>query len=371
MFCFNWSFLRLQYLPPEFEQTVSDLKNKKIPLEDANGQQWEVTLSKLGERFAFRQGWNKFSSDHRLQIGDTLTFHYIKGSHFTIWIYDRTGCEKLKFLKKRNHRGRAERNGVNSTVNECPVNNKGPSEVGVVEDGADGIVMNSENGFRKSQLVAKQDCDEDPFLMADRDLGDKKGEEVWPLFDLSCFEMLHGNSATGKSDKNSMGYDTNTCPVHVSPIKTILVEKDSVGEASNVKMVDKDNDLFKVNDKVPVFNDISSSNSRISAQPGEWLLFRTVIFLPDLSVLIVCFISYDLAYSLFIAFHIFLESKSEEYCVTTSQKQLASFTNSTPTDCTKITKGLEVSTVPVTAESPHGQLGKCSLSLYFIAFLLE
>ncbi|XP_057840180.1 B3 domain-containing protein Os01g0905400 [Cryptomeria japonica] len=50
----------------------------------------------------FRQGWEKFVHQYRIELGDFLVFKYIGWSYFKVKIFGRSGCEKnLTILPER------------------------------------------------------------------------------------------------------------------------------------------------------------------------------------------------------------------------------------------------------------------------------
>ncbi|KAB2633236.1 B3 domain-containing protein [Pyrus ussuriensis x Pyrus communis] len=95
---------KVLFLPPKFAPTVSALVNKKAVLEDSRGRQWKVTISRVDGSLAFQQGWNAFALDNDLQVGEFLIFNYVTDSHFDVMIYDKSGCEKLKFSEAMNQK---------------------------------------------------------------------------------------------------------------------------------------------------------------------------------------------------------------------------------------------------------------------------
>ncbi|XP_059657283.1 B3 domain-containing protein Os01g0905400-like [Cornus florida] len=97
-------FSKVMFLPPKFARTVSALVGQKTHLEDAIGRRWIVTVSKINGSIAFQKGWHGFSLDHDLEVGDFLVFNYIKGSHFVVQIYGKTGCHKPVFSEKSHGR---------------------------------------------------------------------------------------------------------------------------------------------------------------------------------------------------------------------------------------------------------------------------
>ncbi|XP_047333543.1 uncharacterized protein LOC124937075 [Impatiens glandulifera] len=75
---------------------------EKIQLEDITKKIWTVTISEVEGSLAFENGWDYFSNDHNLEIGDLLVFEWVKSSHFSVQIYDRTGCPRFKFSMNNN-----------------------------------------------------------------------------------------------------------------------------------------------------------------------------------------------------------------------------------------------------------------------------
>ncbi|XAR67934.1 hypothetical protein NMG60_11002876 [Bertholletia excelsa] len=112
----------LLYLPPKFAQTVLDLIDKEMPLEDETGRRWTVTISKCNGSLAFQQGWLAFSRDHCLEIGDFVVFHYIVGSHFVVRIHAKSAFE-IKFSEE-NGRGRKR-----TRTGRSPISVAGPSRL--------------------------------------------------------------------------------------------------------------------------------------------------------------------------------------------------------------------------------------------------
>ncbi|XP_038894886.1 B3 domain-containing protein Os01g0905400-like [Benincasa hispida] len=116
---FGDRFSEVLYFPPMFAATLSRLVDKKVVLEDSLGQQWKVTVSNCEGSLAFQEGWNTFSLDHSLEIGDFLIFNHVMDLHFDVSIYTKTGCEKIEFAKKSKMRKRTRSAGpVIETTNE-------------------------------------------------------------------------------------------------------------------------------------------------------------------------------------------------------------------------------------------------------------
>ncbi|KAK4734388.1 hypothetical protein R3W88_008649 [Solanum pinnatisectum] len=55
-----------------FARLISHLKDQETELEDSTGQRWKVGISNHNGSLAIRQGWQTFSSEHGLKMGDFL-----------------------------------------------------------------------------------------------------------------------------------------------------------------------------------------------------------------------------------------------------------------------------------------------------------
>ncbi|XP_030967780.1 B3 domain-containing protein LOC_Os12g40090-like [Quercus lobata] len=220
-------FAQVLYFPPKFAAMVPALVNQKTFLEDSSGQQWLVTISKVDGSLAFQQGWNSFSLDHGLEIGDFLVFNYV-GSHFVVSIYTKSGCEKLDFPWNSNPKKRA-RASCNSTakrsqwhtIDEDSMNKQGTSTSAVhmsdeeispsqyKTNDLEEILEVPENPsdhmdtIERPKPMPESEYFEDTYYMINRDLGDKQGDDI--MFDLSGFEM--GNNSGADGTKNTAAKD--------------------------------------------------------------------------------------------------------------------------------------------------------------------
>ncbi|XP_073281939.1 uncharacterized protein [Primulina huaijiensis] len=95
----NEEYSKILYLPPAFAREVEHLLDQETYLENSSGQRWAVIVSKVDDSLAFHWGWNEFFTQHSLMVGHFLEFHYIKGSHFLVRVYGRSGCERINFNK--------------------------------------------------------------------------------------------------------------------------------------------------------------------------------------------------------------------------------------------------------------------------------
>lgn len=113
-------FLFLQYLPPQFVPTVSELIGQETELEDASRIRWKVRLSKHDGVVAFRQGWHDFFLEHGIEAGDFVTFHYVKQSHFIVEIFGHNGCRKLNSSEEQDNQKKRKRTCRNfSASGQC------------------------------------------------------------------------------------------------------------------------------------------------------------------------------------------------------------------------------------------------------------
>lgn len=228
----------LQYFPPKFAAMVPALVNLKTFLEDSSGQQWLVTISKVDGSLAFQQGWNSFSLDHGLEIGDFLVFNYV-GSHFVVSIYNKSGCEKLDFPWNNNPKKRARANSNSTakrsqrhTFDEDLMNIQGTSTSAVPVSDAEispsqcktndleeilevpenpsdhkDTIEKNPTGHRdtieRPKPMPESEYFEDTYYMINRDVGGKQGDDI--MFDLSSFEM--GNSSGADGTKNTAAKD--------------------------------------------------------------------------------------------------------------------------------------------------------------------
>ncbi|XP_073136176.1 uncharacterized protein [Henckelia pumila] len=90
----NEEYSQILYLPPAFARKVEYLVDRETYLENSGGKRWAVKISKVDGSLAFQKGWNEFFTQQPLIVGHFLEFHYIKGSHFLVRVYGRSGCER-------------------------------------------------------------------------------------------------------------------------------------------------------------------------------------------------------------------------------------------------------------------------------------
>lgn len=108
----------LQPLPPEFARRVTHLENHETRIEDSDGEQWPVTLSKVEGSLAFQKGWGQFYSDHGLKAGQVLFFNYTERKHFTVCIFSTSACERTNFTYEMSRRSKKRRRDIGTASEE-------------------------------------------------------------------------------------------------------------------------------------------------------------------------------------------------------------------------------------------------------------
>ncbi|KAK2976312.1 hypothetical protein RJ640_003028 [Escallonia rubra] len=75
--------------------------SRSVSLMGSSGNTWEVNLMKNNESLFFNKGWSSFVKDHFAELWDFIVFKYDGNSHFTVKLFDKSGCEKeTAFLAK-------------------------------------------------------------------------------------------------------------------------------------------------------------------------------------------------------------------------------------------------------------------------------
>ncbi|MCD9558710.1 hypothetical protein HAX54_016244 [Datura stramonium] len=96
-------YLEVLVFPPMFARSVSHLIDQETYLEDTCGQRWRVTVCIHNGSLAIRQGWPEFLSEHGVDVGNFLVFHYVPADkHFIVQIYGISACEKINFCSAIN-----------------------------------------------------------------------------------------------------------------------------------------------------------------------------------------------------------------------------------------------------------------------------
>lgn len=208
-------------MPPSFVRKVRNVIGQPSYLEDSTGQQWPITISILNGYVAIQEGWHKFAQDHLLEVGDFLTFFYIKGSHFVVQIYGKSGFEKLKFKRRRGRpRKRSseeEEIGVldepirplnihsgGKTGSSTPVASESEFQHGQSTPKAP-TASNSCSDFGKRQSFPTTISKDESVLMLTTNARYNQGEDRTYLHDLSSFEMGRNEFNPDKAKQSSLG----------------------------------------------------------------------------------------------------------------------------------------------------------------------
>ncbi|XP_016504691.1 uncharacterized protein LOC107822650 isoform X2 [Nicotiana tabacum] len=224
------SFHKILYFPPMFAQSVSHLTDRETYLEDSSGQRWRVTICNHEGSLAIRQGWPKFSSEHGLNLGDFLVFYYVvEVQYFIVQIYDKSGCQKIKFYsdsgkgkrKTRTYPEATSQVKLLQTTDINPANKR--SKISAVSESKKvpckthikKFATNIDADTGKGQLVYPAVYVDESFCMIDRDAQYHQGDDRLCLH-LSSFEMpaskplAEGTSSLLKADGgNSIHVETN------------------------------------------------------------------------------------------------------------------------------------------------------------------
>ncbi|XP_055826821.1 B3 domain-containing protein Os01g0905400-like [Solanum dulcamara] len=195
-------FLQVLYFPPKFARSVSHLTDQETYLEDSNGQRWRVTVCNHNGSLSIRQGWPKFSSDHGLDVGDFLVFHYVPGQHFIVQIFGTSGCEKMKSCSDiGNGRKRArtypeatipaelfQTTDINSIKKKSKTSAESESEKVAYKPSIANFATNIDADTGKGQSVHSAIDVDESFCMIDRSSQYDQGDDRLCLH-LSSFEM--------------------------------------------------------------------------------------------------------------------------------------------------------------------------------------
>lgn len=217
----------MQELPPKVAHVVL-LSDQKTFLEDSLGLRWEVEISSVNGSLSFQQGWNAFALDHDLQVGNFLVFNYIPGSHFTVKIYDNSGCE-LKFFETLhpNKRKRDHTDGRCHAIVKSSMSKSG-SDTCAGSDAEISKHLNEVNGMKKpliitenasnhddnnerSKRMCKTEFSEEMSYMMNREYGDKQGGNRAHILDLFSLELFK------KAPPSDKDLSTNVTSGHPFP----------------------------------------------------------------------------------------------------------------------------------------------------------
>ncbi|KAF3342077.1 B3 domain-containing protein [Carex littledalei] len=111
-------FTQFLYIPPAFAQTMTDLLDKNILLEDSSGARWSVRVCMKRRCLAFGHGWCRFVLDHSIDVGEFLVFRKVSKSIFVVQIFSISGCERLSVYetKKRSRNKRKRMQTKNDRI---------------------------------------------------------------------------------------------------------------------------------------------------------------------------------------------------------------------------------------------------------------
>ncbi|KAG0613682.1 hypothetical protein M758_6G121500 [Ceratodon purpureus] len=114
------------HIPSSFVKSHSKKLGTSVTLEGPSTNRWTVAVEGSFSKCAINLGlgWVNFVKDHHLQPGDQLSFTLLGESHFSVEIYDETGCQKLGALDATNPlKPEVDSNGTtqeaNITFPEC------------------------------------------------------------------------------------------------------------------------------------------------------------------------------------------------------------------------------------------------------------
>nr|XP_011464210.1 PREDICTED: uncharacterized protein LOC101297645 isoform X3 [Fragaria vesca subsp. vesca] len=195
-------FSKFMELPPKVARIVL-LSDRKTFLEDLTRQRWNVAISTVNGSLAFQQGWNAFALDHDLQVGDFLVFNYVVGSHFTVKIYDNSGCELNLFETIHQHninrdqchtfvKSTASKSGLvtfagpDAEISKCLNELNGMNKPLIITEYA----STHDDDNERSKGKRKAEFAEDMSCMMKRDYGNQPEENRAHILDLSSVESF-------------------------------------------------------------------------------------------------------------------------------------------------------------------------------------
>ncbi|XP_057535866.1 uncharacterized protein LOC130813947 isoform X2 [Amaranthus tricolor] len=228
-------FSDVLYVPPRFAKTITEMEGERTYLEDSTGQKWKVNLSKVNGSLAFQKGWREFSSSHGIKLGEFLIFNYIKGSHFNVQIFGRSGCEKRIIFHENDHpknRAKVATNlfpksfRLDSSNKECTcpltdsVHDDVPVSLSNLSKDIRVDVPKQGNSNKRPKVVPTTDILVDSYFMTDRNTSLAKEDAKSNLFDLSVLEMSKTNIAANGETTFSHENDGNNLSVPLTFKKT-------------------------------------------------------------------------------------------------------------------------------------------------------
>lgn len=271
-------FSEVLFLPPIFARTLSNLINQKFELEDANGLKWTVLLSKYKGALAFQKGWNAFSVEHGLKIGDFLVFKILKHAHFLVTVFGKNGCEKIslpefkgnKKKRKRTNERSNDRNKYFPGNDSDNVNGQysNTSAVSVPNMEVNHSTSNTDDG-NNLKVVSKMTHTEEPFYMINRDIRSGQSEIRDSLYDLESIEMCPSDvPGSGKTVENERSQDQNVSipnlesevsKVGQSPVSKEVQSCLTIPEVPKFDIMQKFRDMGQIDNKAPFAKNDSKS----------------------------------------------------------------------------------------------------------------
>ncbi|KAF7838211.1 B3 domain-containing protein [Senna tora] len=263
-------FSTVLYLPPKFGPTASALVYKKAIIEDCSGQQWEVIVSKVNKCFAFKEGWNGFSTDHGLVVGDFLVFDYIGSSHFIVKIYDKSGCEMLDFptrrKPKKRSRSRADLDARDDMLNTADVERTETQHKGVDVERSRTIKEN--NTSEKNNSHGKVQFLEDPYCMTERDFGEKERDDRSSMFDVLSFEILNNSGVDRGTGQFTTGNEIVDASIfNKDPLLEDILGREPTQDPNELELTERSHFLEEIDKRAYV-----SDRHSCGAQTSEQLL---------------------------------------------------------------------------------------------------
>ncbi|XP_040368103.1 uncharacterized protein LOC112176104 isoform X6 [Rosa chinensis] len=267
---FGKQFSKFMELPPKVARILL-LSDRRTFLEDSRGLRWKVAISSVNGSWAFQQGWNAFALDHDLQVGDFLVFNYVVGSHFTVKIYDNSGCEVNLFETiHQNNRNRVHTDGQCHTIGKSTVS-KSVSDTFAGPDAEISKCLNEVHGMKKPLIITENASDhddderskckrkaefaDDMSCMMEREYGHQQGDNRVRILDLSSFESFKKIKTCGSDGSNKVAAVNETHSHHADsslklrnevssvkiPVAKELVDRVIPSDASEIERTQKNN----------------------------------------------------------------------------------------------------------------------------------
>ncbi|KAL9228412.1 hypothetical protein vseg_003998 [Gypsophila vaccaria] len=234
-------------VPPKFAKTLKSLVGKSTYLEDSTGQKWDVKLSQIKGSLVIQRGWQDFSGDHGIELGDFVVFHYVRGSHnshFNVQIFTRSGCERPTLFCEKNYQNKrikatrdfAAREGSDGTSDiEIPPKFCSDSHK-VAGVGAD--CDQRQDNVRKSLVITKNcpiegstrkrlrvapadDFVVEPYVKISGNTSFSRENDRDYLFDTCAFEMPSKKVHSGEGDDRDYLFDLSAFEMPAKKVHTV------------------------------------------------------------------------------------------------------------------------------------------------------